>query len=123
MMFMGLQGDSSNGPAGITCSGQVWSDFYSSCVDPCPDGQSYNSQGICSGGGATSAGGTSQSDPWWGTLTRALATGVTVGAGQLIVGQTPHPVAPPPTPWYMTPLGILGIVIVIGGGAYFIAKK
>jgi hypothetical protein len=33
------------------------------------------------------------------------------------------PAAKPPTPWYMTPAGMLGILVVVGGGAYLLTKK
>ena len=36
------------GPADSNCDdGQVWNDFYESCVNTCPSGQSYDRDGIC----------------------------------------------------------------------------
>lgn len=65
----------------------------------------------------------SSSDPWWATLTKALSSGAAAGVTSSLVNQPKAPVAPPPTPWYLTPFGILAILGVVGGGAYFLAKK
>lgn len=136
-MFMGLGdvvngvvvSDSPNGPQAVCDTGQVWSDFYGSCVDSCGPSMGFDANGICkpigSGGNtpgnSSSSGGNGSSQPWWSTALSALTTGVV--SSQLPKPPAPKPVTPAATPWYMTPLGIVAIVLGIGGGAYFLAKK
>ncbi len=84
---------------------------------------SWNGSNIA---GAPNASGGNQNaanagQPWWSTSLSALAKGVTQGA---MSPGTPGAIAPvaPPTPWYMTPIGMIGIVIALGLG-YFVIKK
>jgi hypothetical protein len=65
-----------------------------------------------------------QQTAWWQSALTSLTSGVVKG----LVAPTPGsptailPTIKPPTPWYKTPLGIVGIVGAIGGAAYFLSK-
>lgn len=92
------------------------SDAYSACGDACvslPSGGGGGGGGGGSGSASASAGGTS----WYQQLATGLATGVTRG---IFTPGVPGTTAPP---WYTTGTGIVLILALLGGGAYFLAKK
>ena len=119
--FRGL-GDTAIKPDGTSCdSGQVYNAFYDSCVDACPAGQSYNTEGVCTGAAAAASGGAAASSPGWASQAlQALTAGFTQGALAPKPTGAKIPVAPA-APWYTTAWGI-GLIAALGVGAFVLLK-
>ena len=109
---------------GGTCdAGQVWNDFYGSCVNACPSGQVYNASGVCiaSGGAAPSGGGGGGSSGGgvtgfltnlFGNVSNAYVANQQAAAAQYRAQQAAA--AGGATPAWLMP------VLLVGGGAVLI---
>lgn len=89
------------------------------CLDA--NGNVIDSRSFTTGGTATTPT-DSSSQPWWSTALTALVKGTT----SAIVGGANQPAPNPvttPTPWYSTPVGMIGILAAILGGGYLFFKK
>lgn len=144
-MFLGLNGvgglgDYTSCNAACQANYDPTSDAFYACNDACVNADSASAN---SGASATGSSGSPQNNQssWWSTALTSLVK----GAAQGLV--TPGGVCPPgshgsypacaclpgspgtyptclqaPTPFYATPLGILGIVGLLGFGVYKLAK-
>jgi hypothetical protein len=137
MMFLGF-----SGPAGSSCStandcdgilickggycGGDVGDFCSTDIDcggalTCSNNEcgspSGSSSSSSSSSGSKPSSSSSSSDSW--------LTAIAKGAAQAVLPSTGKPVvkAATPTPWYLTPFGLVAIAVGIGGGAYLLMKK
>lgn len=135
MMLMGISGPYGLGDAysaDTTCSAIPAGDPYRTsgnyCTQPSGNVMEFNADGSVDPDPyagpdttASQASSSSSQTAWWQSALTAITKGVTSSA--LPTPPAPKPVAPAATPWYMTPVGILGIVIAIGGGAYMLANR
>lgn len=98
------------------------------CTQPSGNVMEFNADGTIDpdpyaapGTSASSATSSSSQTSTWQNILTAVTAGVV--SSQLPKPPGPKPVIAAPTPWYLTLPGIVGIVVVIGGGAYYLAKK
>lgn len=76
-LVMAPLGDATKMPDGTPCpAGTIYNSFYDSCVNPCPRGQGYNDQGIC----------TSSTTVGSGSVINQVASSVPGGMATLVVG-------------------------------------
>lgn len=135
MIFMGLNG------FGLSDA----TDNYTACLDVCTqklaaddsfdfDGCSnscqstYNTEFAAENVTGGSAGSTSSASSgggtsWWEKLATAVAGGAATGLKPGMPGPTGVKKTAVTTPWYLTPPGIILLIVGIGGGAYLLARR